>query len=239
MTPRLVLRAISKFAQRSESRRQYWLRKQSKRRFPLDVARSIADDLVRGLISNSDVLHCSVAGSVRRGEHQVRDIDLVAASNDPQSVVETFFSLVPEATATRKWKQSKNSAHIIGPEGIAVALRIVSPELYGIALLIFTGPRAFNNVVYRRALKRLSLKDRLIFRTVHGGMGHSKTGDVSATNLIKILSHLVGSEHIKRDQELREVDVFHTLGHVWLEPTQRTVRDAIEAFQGESESLPR
>ena len=53
----------------------------------------IADQELERLALHDAVVRCSCAGSVRRMQETVGDIDLVVASERPEEVIDAFFSL--------------------------------------------------------------------------------------------------------------------------------------------------
>jgi DNA polymerase (family 10) len=84
----------------------------------------------------------------------VRDIDLVAASNEPAAVMDAFAAL-PEVAKI----DERGDTKLVGktPTGLGIALRIVPPQSYGNLLQHFTGS-ADHNVALRGYAQRKGYK---------------------------------------------------------------------------------
>ena len=106
------------------------------------------------LLSRPEVSAADVAGSLRRGNETVKDIDLLAATADPPRLA-AYFASLPEAAAVIARGDTKVSITL--REGINADLRIVSPLQYPYALHHFTGSREHNTALRERA-KRYGLK---------------------------------------------------------------------------------
>jgi len=91
-----------------------------------------------------------IAGSLRRMKETIGDIDVVAASSDPQALADDFAG-APFADEVLAHGPKKV---FIVTGGIEVDLRIVAPEAYGSLLHHFTGGQAHNIVLRERAVKR-------------------------------------------------------------------------------------
>lgn len=97
--------------------------------------------LVEFLRSLSAVTDAEYAGSLRRRRSMVRDIDLVAGSDDPGLVMELFAAL-PELAHIEERGDTKLVA--LTHTGLNVDLRIVPPTAYGNLLQHMTGSAAHN-----------------------------------------------------------------------------------------------
>ena len=95
-----------------------------------------------------------IAGSLRRSRETVKDIDILASSDRPKDVMEYFVSLPDVADVTGQG-ETKTSVRL--KEGIAMDLRVVSPEQYPYALQHFTGSREHNTRL-RHLAKSMGLK---------------------------------------------------------------------------------
>jgi DNA polymerase (family 10) len=82
-----------------------------------------------------------VAGSIRRWRETIGDIDILALSSKPAPVIKAFTELprVVEVLAAGTTKASVRVA-----DGLQMDLRVVSPSVYGAALMYFTGSQAHN-----------------------------------------------------------------------------------------------
>lgn len=110
--------------------------------------------LVEALRALPQVVAADYAGSLRRRRATVRDIDLVAASNDPGSVM-TAFASHPELARVEAQGDTKLAA--VTHSGLGLDLRIVPPESYGNLLQHFTGS-ADHNVALRAYAQRRGYK---------------------------------------------------------------------------------
>ncbi|MCL7417062.1 MAG: DNA polymerase/3'-5' exonuclease PolX [Halalkalicoccus sp.] len=124
-------------------------RKASEREL-LGETRPLADDLLEYLRSREGVGKAEVAGSIRRWRETSGDIDVLAASDDLEGVIETFTGW---ERAERVIESGENKASVVAG-GIRVDLRVVVPEEFGSALQYFTGSKAHNIRFRNRALDR-------------------------------------------------------------------------------------
>lgn len=95
-------------------------------------------ELVRGF---KEVKNASLAGSLRRMVETIGDLDVLAASDSPEEVVDHFTSL-PMAKSILAHGPTKGT--IVTAEGLQIDLRVVKPNEYGAALQYFTGSKAHN-----------------------------------------------------------------------------------------------
>ena len=111
-------------------------------------ARQRADDAVRQLLGAGPPATIAIAGSLRRRKEVIRDIDLVAASEEPDALGRAFRDLptVAEVTASGGTKTSVRFA-----DGFAADLRAVSAGDFPAALLYFTGSQEHNTQLRGRA----------------------------------------------------------------------------------------
>lgn len=95
-------------------------------------------ELVRGF---KEAKNASLAGSLRRMMETIGDLDVLAASDSPEKVVDHFTSL-PMAKSILAHGPTKGT--IVTAEGMQIDLRVVKPNEYGAALQYFTGSKAHN-----------------------------------------------------------------------------------------------
>ncbi len=104
-------------------------------------------DFLRGLDA---VSACELGGSIRRWKETVGDVDVLAASDDAEAVVEMFAdwdgadSIIEAGTG----KASVRAG------GVRVDLRVVAPSEFGSALQYFTGSWDHNVTLRNRAIER-------------------------------------------------------------------------------------
>jgi len=119
-------------------------------------------DLHNFLVAQRGVFAAGIAGSLRRGNEVVKDIDLLAATDDHPSLADAFASL-PKAASIIAKGDTKVSVKL--QSGINADLRIVSPAQYPYALHHFTGSREHNTALRGRARKYgLKMNEYGLFR---------------------------------------------------------------------------
>ena len=96
-------------------------------------------------------LKISPAGSLRRMDETIGDIDLLATSRQPQKLMQTFTSL-PEIKKILAKGPTKSI--IVLKNNIQVDIRVVPNECYGSALQYFTGNKQHNITLRKIAIKK-------------------------------------------------------------------------------------
>jgi DNA polymerase (family X) len=98
----------------------------------------------------NDVMRVAWAGSLRRGQTTIGDLDLVVMSDQPDTVLQQLHAL-------KLWMR----AHIDGqhlsavlPNGMALDLVVVESHAWGAALLLSTGSREHIAWIHQRAAQR-------------------------------------------------------------------------------------
>jgi len=114
-----------------------------------------ARSILNALESDRRILKVSLAGSLRRGNEVVKDMDILAATEDTSSVAEQFSSLPAVASVTAR---GETKVSVVLKSGINADLRIVSPTEFPYALHHFTGSREHNTAMRSRA-KKTRLQD--------------------------------------------------------------------------------
>lgn len=111
------------------------------KRILLGDALPVAEELLERLRRYPAVLRADAAGSLRRRKPTVGDIDLLAASHDPQAVTD-FFVQLPQIARVQTHGDTK--ASVILHNGLQVDLYVLPPEHYGSLLQHFTGSKQHN-----------------------------------------------------------------------------------------------
>lgn len=143
-------------------RRAVEIQRRGRPRIARSRARAIAERLRRAIGRHPNVIVCSIAGSLRRRRPTVGDIDLVAASDDPEAAAACLLER-PEVVHVYSRGPQRVSVRLAA--GVDVDLRIVAPESHGAALLYFTGSRAHTVALRRLALAQgLRLNEYGLFR---------------------------------------------------------------------------
>ncbi|HTI50915.1 MAG TPA: DNA polymerase/3'-5' exonuclease PolX [Planctomycetaceae bacterium] len=124
---------------------------QTGQRMYLAEAKPLVDAIVADLQDVPGVVHTEVAGSFRRRRDTVGDLDLLATAADSTLVMDRLAAhpLVEKVLARGETKQRVRLS-----AGIEMDLRVVPDESYGAALVYFTGSKAHNIVLRRRAQER-------------------------------------------------------------------------------------
>ena len=114
-------------------------------------ARQVAEPILEGLRSLSQVERAEAAGSLRRLKETVGDLDFIVASAEPQAVMDWFVEqdAVQEVTAHGATKSS-----VRFESGLQADLRVVPAEQFAFALHHFTGSKEHNVALRQRALAR-------------------------------------------------------------------------------------
>jgi DNA polymerase (family 10) len=108
-------------------------------------------EAVREYLADVDaVSEVELAGSIRRWRPTVGDVDVLAASDDGEAVVEAFTGW-PDAETVIEAGTGKAS---VRAGGVRVDLRVVAPGEFGAALQYFTGSKDHNVRLRNRAIDR-------------------------------------------------------------------------------------
>jgi DNA polymerase (family 10) len=175
-----------------------------------------ADQLVRPLIEylrkGSGIEQLEVAGSYRRRMETVGDIDILAASDSAEAVMQRF-QTYPEVQ--RVVAAGTTRGTVILRSGLQVDLRILPQRCYGSALHYFTGSKAHNVAVRTLGVERgLRISEYGIFRVPKGKKAEE-----------------VGVEEGERIGGAKEEDVFRAVNMDWVPPELREDRGEIQAAQ--------
>ena len=150
-------------------------------RSPLGKVLPIAQDLVDQLRVKAPLTRIDIAGSLRRWKDTIKDIDILAMSDDPKEVMRVFVHL-PHVKEVIMQGPTKSS--VVIKEGLQVDLRVVEKESYGAALAYFTGSKEHNIRLREMAVKRgLTINEYGIFRV----KDNTKLGGEKEEDTYKIL----------------------------------------------------
>ena len=123
-----------------------------------------AEELCARLREVEGVHAVEYAGSLRRMRETVGDVDVLVAADDPERVTAALrddSDLVGRVVASGEAKTSV----IVRGSGLQVDLRVVRPDVWGAALIYFTGSAAHNVRLRERAIGRgLSLSEYGLLR---------------------------------------------------------------------------
>lgn len=124
--------------------------RQAQERQLLGEALPRGDAIREYLEAEAAVARCELAGSIRRWQPTIGDVDVLVGSEDPETVVDAFTAWEQCDTVI----EAGTSKASIRVAGVRVDLRIVAPEEFGSALQYFTGSVDHNVALRNRALDR-------------------------------------------------------------------------------------
>lgn len=222
------IRNLPGFGEQSEERLVHGLGMMQKAsgRHLLADALPVADRIVAALAKVPGVKRCSYAGSLRRRQETVGDIDLIATlshstmtaagTKDAQRIMDAFVAL-PDILSVHERGKTRASARLTN--GIDADLRVVPDVVYGATLQYFTGDKRHNVLLREFALsKGFTLNEYGLFRIGRGAAKGTK--------------HPHGKMLAYRTEE----DVYRALGMDTPPPEIRVGRDEIDA--GRRQALP-
>jgi DNA polymerase (family 10) len=125
--------------------------KRGTERRPLGKVLPIANDIFKYLESTAPVKKLIIAGSIRRYKDTIKDIDILATSKDPKTVMNVFVRMPHVKDVVMK---GPTKSSVLIQEGLQVDLRVVEQESFGAALAYFTGSKAHNIRLREMAVKK-------------------------------------------------------------------------------------
>lgn len=167
-------------------------------RMRLGDAWPIGQEIIAALAATAFARNVVAAGSLRRMEPTVGDLDIICTSDDPDKALGLFASLplVERVTA-----RGGTKATIWAKAGISVDLRVVEHKCFGNLLQHFTGNKEHNIKLREYALRKG-------YSVSEYGLEEVKTGTVHTSE--------------------EEAGVYETLGLQFIPPELRTGLDEIE-----------
>lgn len=113
-----------------------------------------AESIRNKLLKSSLVKRCEIAGSLRRKKEVVKDIDILASSDEPSKLMD-YFTTFEEIDEVISKGETKTSVRL--KLGIMMDLRVVEDYQFPYALHHFTGSKEHNTALRHRA-KALGIK---------------------------------------------------------------------------------
>ncbi len=155
--------------------------KSSQGRFLLGRALPLAKEMLRDLAGLPEVSKISLAGSVRRMEETIGDLDILAVSSQPAKVIEYF---VKRQEVVKVWAKGTTKSSVRLKQGFDCDLRIVANKSFGSALQYFTGSKDHNIALRRLAIKKgLKLNEYGVFKKGKYLAGQTEAGVYQAIGL--------------------------------------------------------
>ena len=115
----------------------------------------LAESFLTTLRGSPGVIRAEIAGSLRRARETIGDLDLLVATEDPESMCRSFARL-PQVADVIAQGATKTSIRV--RSGMQVDLRAVKPESFGAAWQYFTGSQAHNVQLRGRSERMGKLK---------------------------------------------------------------------------------
>ena len=165
----------------------------------VNVALETAESMLAVLTGLPGVLRSAYAGSLRRMAETIGDVDLLVASEAPLPIMDAFVGH-PDVRQVLAHGETKSSV-VVG-SGLQIDLRVVPLEVWGAALIYFTGSKA-HNIRIREMAVRAGLK------LSEYGLFDAASGD--------------------RIAAATEEEVYERLGLPWVPPLLREDRGEVEA----------
>ena len=136
--------------------------KRNQARSPLGRVLPLAEKIVSELKKELSIKKIEIAGSLRRWQETVKDIDLLVVSDQPEKVMEVFVHL-PDIERVLSHGVTRSS--VILNQGLQVDLRVVEADCFGAAWQYFTGNKAHNIRLRELAIKKgLKINEYGVFR---------------------------------------------------------------------------
>jgi DNA polymerase (family 10) len=115
------------------------------------TARRLIAPILKAVQDHPGVIRSEACGSLRRRCETIGDLDILFSSTNPGPALDHFVKL-PEVAKVLAHGPTKASVRLL--DGVQCDLRGVSDEQYPFALAYFTGSKAHNIVMRRRAIER-------------------------------------------------------------------------------------
>ena len=136
--------------------------RRTKERQPIGRVLPLAQEIFDALRALKEVKEVALAGSLRRMRDTIGDIDLVATSDRPERVMDTFAGL-PRVKQVLAKGPTKSS--VLLDSGVQADVRVVDRASFGAALQYFTGSKDHNVKVRERAVRQgLKINEYGVFR---------------------------------------------------------------------------
>lgn len=130
------------------------LSREKKERMPLEKAEKLANMIINELKKLKQLMRVEAAGSIRRKQETIGDIDLVIEikNNKEAELISNKFVKMPFAKEILN--KGKEKATILTKNKIQIDIRFFTKEEYGAGLLYFTGNKQHNIFLRKLAIKQ-------------------------------------------------------------------------------------
>ena len=179
---------------------------EAKKRTLLATAGESVEPILADLRSFEAVSRADAAGSYRRRRETVGDLDMIAASSEPESVMDR---LAAHRFVDGVLQRGPTKMRVRLHSGLELDLRVLDDESYGAGLVYFTGSKAHNIVLRRRGQSRgLKVNEYGVFRGEKRLAGRTEEDVYAALDLPWIPAEL---REDRGEFELAEQDKLPTL----------------------------
>jgi len=138
------------------------LKERVKGRFLISEALDYAKPIVESLKKLKEVDQILPAGSLRRWQETIGDIDILVTSKNPEKVMKAFTSL-PQVDRVLAKGSTKSS--VVLKNGMQADVRVVDPNTFGAAAHYFTGSKQHNIEIRTLGVKKgLKISEYGIFK---------------------------------------------------------------------------
>lgn len=173
--------------------------KRGQERMLLGRALSNALEIESRLKKLKDVIQINIAGSLRRRQETIGDVDILASAKKPEPVMD-YFTTMPDVARVLAKGSTKSS--ILLKNNLQIDLRVIDDNVFGAALQYFTGNKDHNIKLREIAIKKG-------YKLSEYGLFYKKTNKLIASRT--------------------EQEVYKKLGMQYPEPEIRENRGEIEA----------
>lgn len=115
------------------------------------VAEDSVERIIEDLRASGTVERIDAAGSYRRRKETVGDLDVLAASDDPEAVMDR---LAAHGLVSKVLQRGPTKMRVRLRTGLELDLRVLDRQSYGAGLVYFTGSKPHNIVLRRRGQDR-------------------------------------------------------------------------------------
>lgn len=147
------IRSLANFGQKTEEKilKGIEFLKKTRGRVLLGSILPIAESIEKRLQKIPGVKHATIAGSIRRRQETIGDIDILVTTSHAEQVINTFIKF-PEVQHI--YAQGSTKALVRLKIGLDADLRVVPENSYGAALQYFTGDKLHNIEIRKIAIKK-------------------------------------------------------------------------------------
>jgi len=129
--------------------------KQFEGRWLLGEMYPIAYGYIEGLRNSGLVKQAVIAGSLRRMQETIGNIDILVTTKYPEKTMNFFLRMIPH---DKIWYKEKTKISLRSKEGFDINMRVIEEKIFGAALQYFTGSKKHNvRMRILAAKKRISV----------------------------------------------------------------------------------